>query len=179
MEILKLKVVASSRNQEKLVFDLYDNVCLLTHAWIRPCMEKHMTFIIHQGSSNEQRAISRDIFMTINSYNLHPEGQYPPSALYTFGQVSTGMPATFLAQLMYSSYIWGTFPVFLYHFGNLPFWIGIIKRDSDGLCNRITERIQQSLNMNEIQTDQLRKNGIEMLISISLHIISPPFYAFV
>lgn len=100
MAILKLKVVASSRNQEKLVFDLYDNVCLLTHAWIRPCMEKHMTFIIHQESSNEQRAISRDMFMTINSYNLHPEGQYPPSALYTFGQVSTGMPATFLAQLM-------------------------------------------------------------------------------
>lgn len=121
MEILKLKVVASSRNQEKFVSDLYDNVCLLTHAWIRPCMEKHMTFIIHQESSNEQRAISRDMFMTINSYNLHPEGQYPPSALYTFGQVSTGMPATFLAQLIcipptsgepspYPSVILRTFP---------------------------------------------------------------------
>lgn len=83
--------------------------------------ETHMTFIIHQESSNEQRAISRDMFMTINSYNLHPEGQYPPSALYTFGQVSTGMPATFLAQLMcipptsgepspYSFIILGTFP---------------------------------------------------------------------
>lgn len=163
MEILKLKVVASSRNQEKFVFDLYDNVCLLTHAWIRPCMEKHMTFIIHKESSNEQRAISRDMFMTINSYNLHPEGQYPPSALYTFGQVSTGMPATFLAQLIC---------IFLLHLRNLPRiplscqepslpdWC--YKKDSDGLCNRITEILQQSLNMNEIQTDQFKKNCIEM-----------------
>lgn len=122
MEILKLKVVASSRNQEKFVFDLYDNVCLLTHAWIRPCMEKHMTFIIHKESSNEQRAISRDMFMTINSYNLHPEGQYPPSALYTFGQVSTGnasylscttymyIPPTSEEPSPYSSVMLGTFP---------------------------------------------------------------------
>lgn len=80
-----------------------------------------MTFIVHQESSNEQRVISRYMFMALYSYNLHPEGQYPPSALYTFGQVSTRMPATFLARLIcipltsgepspYSSIILGTFP---------------------------------------------------------------------